>query len=160
MRLRHTTAFLAGLALLWLAPLEAAIESDQIIYPRAESPAEAPVQDDEPMDNLFAGGKSAAGMIVTVLGYAIILGGLGVAAWVLFKRGVLRKTFKGGEGKLRVAESRMLGNRQFLMVVEYEDHKILLGVGPGKIDYLTSLQGAGEMQAFELPGSAKGGIAK
>ncbi len=35
----------------------------------------------------------------------------------------------------------MLGNRQYLMVVEYEENKVLLGVGPGKIDYLTSLNG-------------------
>jgi len=78
---------------------------------------------------------------VTILGYLIILGGLGVAAWYLFKRGVIRKPFSSSEGKLKVAESRMLGNRQYIMVVEYEEKKILLGVGPGKIDYLTSLDG-------------------
>ena len=66
---------------------------------------------------------------------------MAVAAWYLFKRGVLRKPFANKEGKLKVAESRMLGNRQYIMVVEYEDKKILLGVGPGKIDYLTSLDG-------------------
>ena len=85
--------------------------------------------------------NSSSGMVVTILGYLLILGAMGVAAWYLFKRGVFRKPFSNKEGKLNIAESRMLGNRQYIMVVEYEDNKILLGVGPGKIDYLTSLQG-------------------
>jgi flagellar biogenesis protein FliO len=34
---------------------------------------------------------------------------------------------------------RPLGNRQFLLVVAYEETRILLGVTPGKIDYLCPL---------------------
>jgi flagellar protein FliO/FliZ len=33
----------------------------------------------------------------------------------------------------------MLGNRQFLVVAEYEDRKMLIGVCPGRIDYLATL---------------------
>ena len=53
---------------------------------------------------------------------------------------MFRKSFSNKEGKLNIAESRMLGN-QYIMVVEYEDNKILAGCWAGKIDYLTSLQG-------------------
>ena len=34
---------------------------------------------------------------------------------------------------------KSLGNRQFLLVVGYEDQRLLLGVTPGKIDYLCPL---------------------
>lgn len=44
-----------------------------------------------------------------------------------------------GVRKLQISETRMLGNRQFLVVAEYEDRKMLLGVCPGRIDYLATL---------------------
>ena len=34
----------------------------------------------------------------------------------------------------------MLGHRQFLVVVEYENQKMLLGVGPGTIEHLCYLE--------------------
>ena len=46
-----------------------------------------------------------------------------------------------GERKLEITETRMLGNRQFLVVAAYEDRKILIGVCPGRIDYLCTLAG-------------------
>ncbi len=122
------------------AQSENANESE-VVYPNS-SPEETEA---ETADSLYADlvseDGSPIGMVVTILGYLIILGGMAIAAWYLFKRGVLRKPFANTEGKLKVAESRMLGNRQYIMVVEYGDNKVLLGVGPGKIDYLTSLDG-------------------
>ena len=41
--------------------------------------------------------------------------------------------------KLQILETRPLGNRQYLLVVGYEDSRMLLGVTPGKIDYLCPL---------------------
>ena len=38
---------------------------------------------------------------------------------------------------------RSLGNRQFLLVVGYEEQRFLLGVTPGKIDYLCTLDSTG-----------------
>jgi flagellar protein FliO/FliZ len=46
-----------------------------------------------------------------------------------------------GVRKLNVAETRMLGNRQFLVVAEYEGRKMLLGVCPGRIELLSELGG-------------------
>ena len=45
--------------------------------------------------------------------------------------------------KLTVAETRSLGNRQYLVVADYEGRKFLLGVCPGRIDLLSSLDGSG-----------------
>jgi flagellar protein FliO/FliZ len=49
-----------------------------------------------------------------------------------------------GPRKLQVEETRGLGQRQFLAVVEYEGRRMLLGVCPGRIDYLCPLDGPGE----------------
>ncbi|MGH7937977.1 MAG: FliO/MopB family protein [Bryobacteraceae bacterium] len=46
-----------------------------------------------------------------------------------------------GMRKLNVAETRMLGNRQFLVVAEYEGRKMLLGVCPGRIELISDLGG-------------------
>ncbi len=46
-----------------------------------------------------------------------------------------------GPRKLDITETRMLGNRQFLIVAEYEQRKMLIGVCPGRIDYLCTLSG-------------------
>jgi flagellar protein FliO/FliZ len=42
---------------------------------------------------------------------------------------------------LAINETRSLGNRQFLVVASYEGKKFLLGVCPGRIDLLSSLNG-------------------
>jgi flagellar protein FliO/FliZ len=52
--------------------------------------------------------------------------------------GFLRPKSKGAR-KLNVAETRMLGNRQFLVVAEYEGRRMLLGVCPGRIELLSEL---------------------
>ena len=41
--------------------------------------------------------------------------------------------------KLRISESKSLGNRQFLLVVTYEDEKLLLGVYPNGMQFLCKL---------------------
>lgn len=52
-----------------------------------------------------------------------------------------------GMRKLNVAETRMLGNRQFLVVAEYEGRKLLLGVCPGRIELISELAGKAD-EAF------------
>ena len=44
-----------------------------------------------------------------------------------------------GARKLNISETRGLGARQFLVVAEYENRKMLIGVCPGRIDYLCTL---------------------
>jgi len=75
---------------------------------------------------------------------AVLVAGLlmaGVGGW-LFWRG--RKAPGGGAllRKLAIAETKSLGNRQYLVVATYDDRKFLLGVCPGRIDLLTPLEGA------------------
>lgn len=109
-----------------------------IIFPRATSDAPAP----DGNAAVFAPGpRAATGGLMPAVGYLGAFGLLIGGAWFLLKRGALPRPFAKKEGRLRVLETRMLGNRQFLMVVEYDDAKLLLGVCPGRIDYLTPLAG-------------------
>ena len=62
----------------------------------------------------------------------------GAAGW-LFWRG---RAAPGGAinvRKLAIAETKSLGNRQYLVVAAYENKKFLLSVCPGRIELLTPL---------------------
>jgi flagellar biogenesis protein FliO len=75
-----------------------------------------------------------------LLGYITLLAALAGAAIYLIKFGIpLHRSRSKEERKLQVLEMRPLGNRQFLIVVGYDDTRMLLGVTPGKIDYLCPL---------------------
>jgi len=62
-------------------------------------------------------------------------------AWLL-RNGLPSVQRTKGVRKLNITETRGLGARQFLVVAEYENRKMLLGVCPGRIDYLCTLSGA------------------
>ena len=115
-----------------------AIDGDEVIDPSRGK--EIAGSESSVTQGLLTGDSASSGALITLVGYAVVIGALGVTAWFLLKSGFMRKSFKKGDGKLKIAETRMLGNRQFISVVEYENQKILIGVGPGKIDYLTTLQ--------------------
>lgn len=75
-----------------------------------------------------------------LLGYVTLLAAAAGAAIYLIKFGIpLQFNRSKDQRKLQVLEMRPLGNRQFLIVVAYEDTRMLLGVTPGKIDYLCPL---------------------
>lgn len=67
----------------------------------------------------------------------LLLAGLAVyllrAGW---PPGILRKN---ALRKLQVSEIRPLGNRQFLVIAEYETTRLFLGVSQGRIDLLCHL---------------------
>lgn len=74
------------------------------------------------------------------LTYLTLLAAAAFLAYHFLKNGnPFRNRTAASARKLQVLETRPLGNRQFLLVVAYEDTRILLGVTPGKIDYLCPL---------------------
>ena len=108
-----------------------------IIYPKntaaPDRPATAPEHD------------SSRSLILVV---ALLLAAGG--AWLMLQK---RKAGPaGGRGrKLQIDETRPLGNRQYLVVADYDGKKFLLGVAPGRIQMLTPLNdnedGKGEGKA-------------
>ena len=83
-----------------------------------------------------------AGSTVQLSLYLFLLLGLFAGGIYLLRNGVaLFGPKMKGARKLNISETRMLGNRQFLVVAEYENRKMLLGVCPGRIEYLCTLSG-------------------
>ena len=74
-----------------------------------------------------------------MLGYLTFFAALAGAALYFVKFGLPLRKGLASDRKLQVLETRPLGNKQYLLVVGYEDTRMLLGVTPGKIDYLCPL---------------------
>ena len=112
-------------AFLLIAPV-CALADDKVIYPRSVEPAGLPVE------------KPVSGASPFLVVSALIAAGAG--GWLLWRQRRSPAGFTGGQGrKLSVSESRSLGNRQYLVVADYEGKKFLLGVCPGRIDLLSPL---------------------
>ncbi len=75
-----------------------------------------------------------------MLGYLTLFAALAGVGVYFIKFGLpLGRKGPAMDRKLQILETRPLGNRQYLLVVGYEDSRMLLGVTPGKIDYLCPL---------------------
>lgn len=79
----------------------------------------------------------------TLFGYLLMIGAIIVASLWLFRN---HPRFRGERGtssrSLRVAETRPLGQKQFLAIVECDERRILVGFSPGRMDYLCNLSQA------------------
>lgn len=113
----------------WRAQAADPTPKEQVIFPRsaagaagAESRAEAP-----------ASGKALVAL-------AVVCAAAG--GWLLWRRRQGEAMAAGGGRKLKVVETQSLGNRQFLVVADYDGRKFLLGVCPGRIEMLTDLSEA------------------
>ncbi|HVU15732.1 MAG TPA: flagellar biosynthetic protein FliO [Candidatus Didemnitutus sp.] len=114
-----------GLALFVSAPAE-----EKMLYPRSPAPADS------------AAGPRSDGYGSSLLVFGVLAAGVG--GWLLWRQRRLTGSLTNRDArKLAVAESRSLGNRQYLVVADYDGKKFLLGVCPGRIDLLSPLDGAG-----------------
>jgi len=75
----------------------------------------------------------------------VLLVGAGALALYLRQRGVPWKAFgqkaDSVDRKLELVEMKNLGGKQFLVVARYEQKRFLLGVYPGRVDFLCWLSG-------------------
>ena len=74
------------------------------------------------------------------------LGILGAGGYLIsqYKRKRIVNSPDAIKGKIVVADSCPLGNRQFLVVAQYGLEKHLLGVSPGQVMHLAKLDASGE----------------
>ena len=119
--------WLLGLFLL-LVPAAFAQPKDPVIYPRGTAATDAPAAAGKPETNSSL-----------YLAVALLAGAGGWWLW-LKRKGGLRGGLAGA-ARLTIAETKSLGSRQYLVVADYEGKKFLLGVCPGSIELLTSLEG-------------------
>lgn len=117
---------LAALGLACAALTVRAADDSRVIYPGASAAAD----------------KSGSTAPSTGVGPLTVVGATVLAAaggWMLWRGRKL--PFSGRDArKLAIDETRSLGSRQYLVVASYEGKKILLGVCPGRIDLLTTLE--------------------
>lgn len=97
----------------------------EVIYPRTSAAPDAPAA---------AGRDGGSNTLMIVLA----LGAAAAGGWLLWRQRVAPAA-GGAPRKLVISESRSLGNRQHLVVAEYDGRKFLLGVCPGRIDLLSPL---------------------
>jgi len=112
-------------AVLFSGHLSAAPADSPMLYPHASAPSGALGGE--------GSGMGAAGLIGAALAAA---GGV----WLLWTRYRGHRPGGGrGERLLTVAETRPLGNRQYLVVAGYGKRRFLLGVCPTRIELLAPL---------------------
>jgi flagellar protein FliO/FliZ len=114
--------FLGAVWIAWaLTTAVWAADENKVIHPGSTAPASAPVE-------------GSVGNLSLVA--ALLLAGVG--GWLFWRgrRGGPRTT----DGRaLNIAETRSLGNRQYLVVATYEKKKFLLGVCADRINLLAPL---------------------
>jgi flagellar protein FliO/FliZ len=143
------SALFAGVLLLWGGPSAWAQEQAPTVAPVEKAAAAVPVSTPvtpapAPVPALSGGGT------VSLLGYVLTIVVLGAAGFTVLLRGGFFGVSWGAAKtvrKLRIEESRTVGNRQHLVVAEYEGRRVLLGISPGRIDYLCGLDGEGSGQS-------------
>ena len=150
MNRRLALALLIG-AFAWLAPRmvtaeEASDHNDSSVIGRL--PLETRLHPTVAAAHPLALNDSGTGKLAV---YFVTLAGLVIGGYLLLKRGLPLRPAGVSEHRLHLRETKMLGNRQFLVVAEYEGSKILLGVGPGRIEYLCPLDGAEGSSVSSLP---------
>ena len=115
------------LVLLFAGPMAGAAENT-VLYPRST------VSVDSPAAVRSAG--SNTGLLLLALAAAAAGG------WLLWRQRRSPRGLMSREARLlAVTETRSLGNRQYLVVADYDGRKFLLGVCPGRIDLLSALDG-------------------
>lgn len=89
-------------------------------------------------ENLLKSRSDASSPYFLISVYAFLFIAGGIAFYVLYKKKML-SGFSGlnSNKNIRVIETSMLGNRQFLVLAECMNRKVLLGVGPGFITKLS-----------------------
>lgn len=106
-----------------------ALDPDEVIAPKESTTTEvAPLSEG-------IGSETVTNMVMGLL----LLAGVAIAAIVWMKR--RPGAVLASAGHLQIVETRMLGNRQFLVVVDHAGQRMLLGVGPGFITNLGPLEG-------------------
>jgi len=128
----------------------AVLETAQLM--RAATPAETPARTPELV--IFPqGSPERTGLPATVgkegsRSWSFLIGALALAsagAWFLVKRrGAGPLGVAKGERKIVIEETRSLGNRQYLVVAEYEGSKFLIGVTAGQIQLVSPLKSTRE----------------
>lgn len=127
----------------WLA-FAAALAGGRLLADSASAPASALPPDTVLRPSATPGGVSGRpeGGGIGGAGTAALVALVGAAGgWMFWRRLRVSAPAARGEQRLAIAETKSLGNRQYLVVAAYGSRRYLIGVCPGRIDLLSPLEG-------------------
>ena len=75
-------------------------------------------------------------VVQSMLALLVVLGALMAIVWFLKRMGLART---GGVGVARVVGGVSVGNRERVLVIEIADQWVVVGVGPGRVNALTTM---------------------
>jgi len=95
----------------------------------------------------------AGSVLQVLLGLAVVLGMVFVAAWALrrFNPGVA-----ASHSALRIVAGTSVGNRERVMLIEVNDTWLVVGVAPGRVSPIHSMPRPNNSQAAQVAGTANG----
>jgi flagellar biogenesis protein FliO len=99
-----------------------------------------------------ASGKASEGMAAPLIFAFVAVMVLGVFFYVKRSRNRLGKISQNSQGAIEICRTRSLGSKQFLVVVQVEGRRMLIGVGPTFMTHLCDL----EAEDFSIPFERKG----
>ncbi len=89
--------------------------------------------------NFLQKAEAFCGQYGLTLAQAMCILSVIVGILCFLRRFSLRRVRLFSSHKLKILESKSLGNRQFLLVISYESEKLLLGVYPNGMRFLCKL---------------------
>ena len=116
-----------------------AAEDEAQIQESTQADEGAVLQPREPSSRLFERKSSDTGLVWAIYLFLLMLAVM-LGLWVYSRKGGLNLKKGGFSNELKIRETKPLGNRQFLVVVEYGQQKMLIGVAPGVINHLCYLE--------------------
>jgi len=99
-----------------------------------------------------ADGKAPDGTTAPLILAVVAVVVLGVFFYVRSSRNRLGKLSQNSQGAIEICRTRSLGGKQYLVVVQVEGRRMLLGVGPTFMTHLCDL----ESEEFTIPFERKG----
>ena len=99
-----------------------------------------------------ASGNAPGGMAVPLICAFAAIAALGAYFYVKRSRNRLGKLSQNSQGAIEICRTRSLGSKQFLVVVQVEGRRMLIGVGPTFMTHLCDL----ESEEFSIPFERKG----
>jgi flagellar biogenesis protein FliO len=99
-----------------------------------------------------ASGKASDGMMAPMIFAVVAVVVLGAYFFVRYSRNRLGKFSQNSQGAIEICRTRSLGSKQFLVVVQVEGRRMLIGVGPTFMTHLCDL----ESEEFSIPFERKG----
>lgn len=115
--------------------------SQEIEVNETEATEETQLLQPKPFDDALFEKRDTGDSLMWAIFLFVLMVAVLAGLWIWSKKKGLSIGGVQGTSHLNICETKPLGNRQFLVVVQYGEQKMLLGVAPGMINHLCYLEG-------------------